>query len=168
MLRSVKRKKLNQGSTKPTTIGYSYRVIDTLKKSRILLLYSWKFCKIVLRPLEIPRPKTKHQYKFHILFFFSSLEISLTPSPCLVFFWNSRPLTHNLSKFSASVSVSEKSFLGNYFFYIFKEDKTTIYKNFSFERDTQWKRQRNVLPLVTCHLINSHRPKKQKKKLFMW
>ena len=70
-------------------------------------LHPWKFHKIVLHPLEIPRPKTKttgnsslfflgHPWKFHFVltpgnstcYFFDTLEnsISSAPVPCFFFF----------------------------------------------------------------------------------
>ena len=39
------------------------------------MLHPWKLCKIALNPLEVPRPKTKTTWKFHIIFSWSPLEI---------------------------------------------------------------------------------------------
>ena len=82
----------------------------SLKISEKAQLNPWIFHKIVLDPLEIPRPKTKtpcnrtlfflgyswkfhsfllNPWKFHMLFLWYPWKFHILNPPCLDFFWNS-------------------------------------------------------------------------------
>ena len=124
-------------------------VISSMEIPDKTKLHPWKFCKIVLHPLEISGPKTKHPCKFHMNFSWSyprnsaSFLInpwnnhivflqypsgnSMSSPPCLDFFWNNSPFawpTISPQNFLTSVSVVGETILFGrlfflYFFYIF-------------------------------------------------
>ena len=92
-------------------VGWWYTFLKNPLEFFIFILYMpWIFHKIVLDPLEIPRPKTEtpgnstwfflgHPWKFHFVFNWPlelphaisliPLEIPYPQPPCLDFFWNS-------------------------------------------------------------------------------
>ena len=76
--------------------------------------------KILLDPLEIPRPKAKtprnftsfliNPWKFHMLFLWYPWKFHILNPPCSIFFWNSSLNSHALSSHIKHETLMSRSF----------------------------------------------------------